>query len=325
MKRQHVLNCAFSTWYNIFKELTIESKIIDLPSAFIEYLLEDGVVMPKSVEEDEYHTVDSDRSSMEDWSDNEEDVANAPLFPSLEKDVKNAIENLGGCVFPKLNWSAPRDACWISSNSTLKCETFRDICLLLKSSDFIAHDLTEAFKYCEDFTDSLPHDGFKLVLRKWVDISPAMEFRCFVKKDRIVAISQRDYTNYYEFLVKNRDMVHRSVTAFFNKFIKPRFIESSFVFDVYLLEDGSVRLMDINPFSKVTDSLLFSWHEITDGPLPYDDSCDETQGVIRVITQKENIQPSPYLSYRMPKDISDIASGEDINKLVQFLQEKTKQ
>ena len=324
MKRQHVLNCAFSNWYNVFKELTIESRVLRLPGEFIEYLLEDGVVMPKSVDEDESEAIDGDRGSMQEWSDNEEDSIISPMFPSLEKDIKNAIKDLGGFVFPKLNWSAPRDACWISSNGTLKCENFKDICLLLKSSDFIAHDLTKAFEYCEDSTDSLPHDDFELVLRKWIDISPAMEFRCFVKKNKIIAISQRDHTNYYDFLMNNKDKVHKDITTFFNKFIRSRFADSSFVFDVYAPKEGSIRLLDINPFSQVTDSLLFSWHEIADGLLLCEDSSPGMQGVIRIITHKENIQPSAYLSYRMPRDISDIASGEDVNKLVEFLQEKTK-
>ena len=39
---------------------------------------------------------------------------------------------------------------------------------------------------------------------------------------------------------------------------------------------------------------------------------------------RPNLQPSPFLSYRMPRDVGDIASGEDVSKLVEFLQEKTK-
>ena len=283
MKRQHVLNCAFSGWYNIFKELTIESRIIKLPSEFIDYLLEDGVVMPRSVDEDDHEIIDGDRGSMEEWSDNEEDGAYSPVFPTLEKDVKNAIKDLGGSVFPKLNWSAPRDACWISADGTMRCESFKDICLLLKSSDFVAHDLTKAFEYCEDSTDCMPLNGFELVLRRWVEISPAMEFRCFVQKNKIIAISQRDHTNYYSFLEKVKDKVHTDITRFFNKFMKSKFMESSFVFDVYTSKEGLVKLIDINPYSQVTDSLLFSWQEIMDGELSCTDSYEEMQGEIRVI------------------------------------------
>lgn len=36
----------------------------------------------------------------------------APEFPDFNDKVLEAINSLGGCVFPKLNWSAPR----VSSN-----------------------------------------------------------------------------------------------------------------------------------------------------------------------------------------------------------------
>ncbi len=34
-------------------------------------------------------------------------------FPELYATIQAAIESLGGAVFPKLNWSAPRDASWM--------------------------------------------------------------------------------------------------------------------------------------------------------------------------------------------------------------------
>ncbi len=65
----------------------------------------------------------------------------APLsFPALEAALGEAIAALGGAVVPKLNWSVPRDATWVNGGS-LKCETVGDVLLLLKSSDFVLHDL----------------------------------------------------------------------------------------------------------------------------------------------------------------------------------------
>lgn|SRR6185312_14339643 len=83
-----------------------------------------------------------------------------------------------------------QDATWISTTNTLKCNSPSDIFLLLKSSDFIAHDLDHAFEECyyesEDVSRKLPSDEFELVLRKWYDVAPSMEFRCFVKDNEIV-------------------------------------------------------------------------------------------------------------------------------------------
>ena len=137
MKRQHVLNCSFPVWYPIYKQWTIKSKIIKLPPEFIHYLLEDGVVLPVSEEQDVITNLKADNVGGNDtlgdeWSDCEEDEILAPTFPELESKIMKAIKELGGEVFPKLNWSAPRDACWISPNGTLKCSSFQDICLLLR-------------------------------------------------------------------------------------------------------------------------------------------------------------------------------------------------
>lgn len=42
-------------------------------------------------------------------------------FPKLHAEIESAIQQLGGQVAPKLNWSSPTDALWISSYNSLKC------------------------------------------------------------------------------------------------------------------------------------------------------------------------------------------------------------
>ena len=50
----------------------------------------------------------------------------------LQNRIKNAIDKLGGEVFIKLNWSAPRDASWILYDGSLCCRAPLDVLLLLK-------------------------------------------------------------------------------------------------------------------------------------------------------------------------------------------------
>ena len=69
-----------------------------------------------------------------------------PSFPALEKRITKAIKQLGGAVFPKLNWSAPRDVSWITNDASLKCTTPGDVYLLLKSSEFVTHDITKRIR-----------------------------------------------------------------------------------------------------------------------------------------------------------------------------------
>ena len=52
---------------------------------------------------------------------------------------------MGGAVFPKLNWSSPKDAKWIMPGNTIKCQNVSDVYLLLNSSDHIGDDLDNPF------------------------------------------------------------------------------------------------------------------------------------------------------------------------------------
>lgn len=63
---------------------------------------------------------------------------------------------------------------------------------------------------------------YNLVLRKWYDLQPSMEFRCFVKNQEIVGISQRDL-NYYPFLKDIRQDVEQTIFEFFEDTIRDGF------------------------------------------------------------------------------------------------------
>ncbi|CAG8575890.1 8719_t:CDS:2 [Funneliformis mosseae] len=211
LTEQHILNCVFSSWYNNFRRVTLKSKIIKpLPEEFIEYLHADGVFLP----EQNYIGGNHLREQP------------LPSFPELEQQIWDTIDEFDGAVFPKLNWSSPRDATWISATNTLKCNSPSDIFLLLKSSDFVAHDLDHAFDDCHYNHQDAPRrhrpNVFELVLKKWYDVAPSMEFRCFVKEEELVD-----------------------------------------VFDVYVTRNRErVWLIDFNPYGPMTDSLMYTWEEI---------------------------------------------------------------
>jgi len=169
-------------------------------------------------------------------------------------------------VAPKLNWSAPKDATWIAmKKNSMECSSANDIYLLLKSSDFVTHDLEHAF----DDTDlnsehNLTKDNinFVLVLRKWFKVNPSCEFRCFVRDKRVVGICQRDL-NHFDFLFPLVEKIRNTVVEYFDRVLKDTFPEPDLVFDIYLPNPyEKVRLMDINPWAPRTDPLLFSWLEL---------------------------------------------------------------
>ena len=78
------------------------------------------------------------------------------------------------------------------SSSPLRCTSPADVYLLLKSSDFVTHDLSadSVFEGCVDGDgDSVP-EGYQLelVLRKWFAMDPSREMRAFVRDGVLVGM-----------------------------------------------------------------------------------------------------------------------------------------
>jgi len=91
----------------------------------------------------------------------------------------------------------------LPASSPLKCISPSDVYLLLKSSDFIQHDIDpeHVFEGIEHEAEgALPENQYELelVLRKWYPVDRSREVRCFVRRETLIGLSQRD-PNYYEF------------------------------------------------------------------------------------------------------------------------------
>ncbi|KAI1384718.1 D123-domain-containing protein [Hypoxylon trugodes] len=296
--RDHILNCSYDSWFPKYRTSCIKSRIIPLSPEFVEYIREDGIVLADDdgaePEDDEWESapstfrppveeVESDSDS--DEEDEEPKLPPNQRFPELHQAIKDKITELGGAVAPKLNWTAPKDATWISPHqNTIKCTSPNDVYLLLKSSNFITYDLEHAFDDCtptgtSNTTNNPSSNGpppFKpvLVLRSYFNPHTAMEFRCFVKHRNLIAISQRDL-NYYEFLKSLRTEIVARIAQLFNHKLRYTFPDGCFAFDVYIPESeeenetlSRARLIDINAWAPHTDSLLFDWRELLDMEVP---------------------------------------------------------
>lgn len=262
--------------------------MIPLSPPFLEYLRSDGIILPS---EDQTVRNDDDSGTFSyptsptasETEDEEPDPSLAWL--DIHQKIKSAIAELDGSIVPKLNWSAPRDATWISATNSMECRTPNDIYLLLKSSDFITHDLECAFDDCTNYEDGntpisdrvtqssrpqtisqpseFPNIPYNLVLRKTIpSVTTSLEFRCFVRARHLLCICQRDL-NHYPFLATLRHFLRELIQEFFDINLQKSFPGDSFVFDVYIPPPHArVWLIDINPWVSKTDPLLFSWLEI---------------------------------------------------------------
>ncbi|CAJ2506295.1 Uu.00g004250.m01.CDS01 [Anthostomella pinea] len=353
--RDHILHCSYDSWFPKYRTSCIKSRIIPLSPEFIEYIREDGIVLADDdgaePENDEWESAPSTmRPPIEEVdtdSESDSDEDEPPMlppnqrFPELHQMIKDKITELGGAVAPKLNWTAPKDAAWISPHqNTNKCTTPNDIYLLLKSSNFVTYDLEHAFDDCTPTPSSSANvpPSFKpvLVLRSYFNPHTAMEFRCFVKHRNLIAISQRDL-NFYEFLKSLRADIVARIFQLFNHKLRYTFPDGNFAFDVYIPEGedeplSRARLIDINAWAPHTDSLLFDWKELLDMEVPGpvlgvmgdEDQGGEANGAetesseeedddfvpeLRLMEKEDpaayNFSSPQYSAHKLPKDVVD--------------------
>ena len=297
-------HAACSWWYPRVagRGATLKSTLLPLPPGFAEYLLQDGVVLPPSFREAVNATAEdswSDRSETDSECDSEDDgIAAGALrpadFPELAQQLQAAIDASGRAgVFPRLTWSAPTDAAWIAADSTLSCRTPSQVLLLLKSSDKVSEDLSKQdVQHC-------------IMLRKYRSINAGLEFRCFVKDARIVAISQLRCNQCFSFLqdIRVRSSITESILLAYEQRIRPQ-MPHNIILDMYVEQrsgntdtDSCYRawLTDVEAFHFDTDTLLFTWDEVlsfrtagSSGATPSSDAVPE----LRVITVELPILPS---------------------------------
>ncbi|KAI1793282.1 D123-domain-containing protein [Ganoderma leucocontextum] len=325
-----VLAFQFSSWYPAFRQHSIKSTVIrPLSAAFRDYLDSDGVFVPDGAED---LPAESTLSDDDDASDGDEDELTKFSFPELDAQIREAIAEYGA-VFPKLNFSSPRDAAWmLPASSPLKCMSPADVYLLLKSSDFVQHDLDPelVFNACEpSHTDGspIPYD-LELVLRKWYPVDRARELRCFVRQEFLIGISQRD-PNFYDFWNEphTQQKVFDAVTAFWEANVKGKWeqTQGDYVFDFLLTRDLSRgHIVDFNPYHSRTDPLLFTYDELhtillarPEKPeLRVVDSPSHPAATRNAPAHQHNMMPIEALAMSSGRDISEFADAwqEEIRK-----------
>ncbi|KAJ0975153.1 hypothetical protein J5N97_017118 [Dioscorea zingiberensis] len=324
MKEAELLRCQIQEWYPLFKPYTIKTHCHPLSDPFIRYLL--GQPDPQSSADHPPRFLlprpasghdplprttaridpTSSLSPLNSDSDSDDDPQSpadaAPSFPDLEDAVNRSITVLGGAVLPKLNWSSPKDAAWISSDGSLRCTSFSDIALLLRSSDSISHDLSQALTLCSDASLDPPSTAFYLALRKWYpSLRPEMEFRCFVRRRRLIAISQREVTTFYPVLPDRKHEIQPLIERFFDEVVRERFGSEDYTVDVYVTSDERVKVVDFNPWVAFTLPLMFEWKEL-------EEEGFGEQGVeFRVIEGRQGVRPG--LKTAVPYDYLDTGEG----------------
>lgn len=60
-------------------------------------------------------------------------------------------------------------------------------------------------------------------------------------------------------------------------------------------------MVDFNPYSPMTDALLFTWEELSSIALGRLDGGSKGLPILRIVNGERSIQPSDLQSFRLPK------------------------
>jgi hypothetical protein len=364
--QKEVFRCQFHEWYANpeLQRRSIKSIVVDVPLEFLAYLSSDGIILPPCAQDDTAKkTVFLSSGGNDEISDFDYTVSGDPLqvdvtpeprqnrpdFPQLDLQLRAALADLGGEVFCKTNWSAPCDAAWINANS-LKCRRTADIYLLLKSSNRTAFDfghmmLTRAVPPAHDVTSERDEDFGQgqgqaqaqapdrpvVVLRKWANLNPAMEFRLFVSDGSLVGISQRDVTTCYSFLADDDSSIeHSEKMRLFDLMLDwfcgeddastdKEWLTSAiglptYIADVYIDKRDRIFLIDVNVFGYPSDPLLFDWGELI--------ACSSLQDVPFRSVQRQSEVKASVVGLGCQQMPIDVSLAPDFSRFIQIVKDQ---
>lgn len=144
--------------------------------------------------------------------------------------MKDKIASLGGSVFVKTNWHSPKDAFWITAGQTMCCKDINDVYQLIKASSMCKEDINVTQTNQEIGTNIESSNSNQqtickqyIIFKKWHDIHPGTEFRCFVRNKRLIGISPRDWPQFHEYICLERTNIVAGIISTFRKHINPKF------------------------------------------------------------------------------------------------------
>lgn len=178
------------------------------------------------------------------------------LLTSLSHRVNELLTTKGERFF-RLNTRSPKDAWQILSPELpteqqqlelLNVKTFRDVTQLIHSSRRAQEDIDEHLMYAP--TGS----SLKLVFQNWRPCTGS-EIRCFVKDKVLVAACP---------IISEGNFVYTALLQRFVDALSKRVPLSTYVVDVEVQHQKErVLFIEINPFAECTDSIAFTWPELT--------------------------------------------------------------
>eukprot|EP01117_Protostelium_nocturnum_P008561 TRINITY_DN3076_c0_g1_i1.p1 TRINITY_DN3076_c0_g1~~TRINITY_DN3076_c0_g1_i1.p1 ORF type:complete len:391 (-),score=115.60 TRINITY_DN3076_c0_g1_i1:602-1774(-) len=309
-RRRYTSAFAIDTWYNHLKHLSFKTSSLVLSYQQAQDILHFHSLKRLSTSLVATHNYTKDTN-----------ICNLVFSDSLlqlERDLDELIkrEYSNGC-FVKLNTRSPKDvplydygskvmektiieeisklkpsertrnnetiAFIKACSNSLKVENGRRAVELLILSDRVAADLSRDVQFGEK------HFDMKLIVREWLNEmyeKPQMEFRCFVHKTKLNAITQYFSVVHFPELVEKKEEILNRMINFFRDEVQPNLTQSSYVVDLFV-STNRIYIIELNPFHNGAGGGLFSWSKNRDlfmnGPLEF-----------RIVNSEKELDEDPW-------------------------------
>lgn len=177
---------------------------------------------------------------------------------AIRQRIDEAAKEFPGGFFVRLGSRSPKDS-WDGIRGGFLCRDGARAIHLLCDSERVCDDLGPAIAL-----------GISpaIVLREWMEIPEAGEFRTFVRDGRLVGISQYFYEGFYPEIARNEEAILKAIQEESERVI-PLLPAKNMIVDYIVgakraatgeVLPGAV-LLEINPFFGWTDPCLFDWQE----------------------------------------------------------------
>eukprot|EP01129_Flabellula_baltica_P016295 TRINITY_DN8611_c0_g1_i1.p1 TRINITY_DN8611_c0_g1~~TRINITY_DN8611_c0_g1_i1.p1 ORF type:complete len:201 (+),score=46.50 TRINITY_DN8611_c0_g1_i1:519-1121(+) len=144
----------------------------------------------------------------------------------------------------------------IGCNRAMRVLSGKEALDLLCKSERVYTDLNKSQQIYDE------GDTIDLIVRQYREIPVQYEFRGFVCKNNLNALSQYFQYCYFEELQDEKDSLESKIVAFWES-IQEVIPHEHYVIDFAII-DGDVSVIEINPFHYSTGAPFFSWKRDTE-------------------------------------------------------------
>jgi hypothetical protein len=248
-------------WYHMIEDHTFKTKFIPLPYALAETLvhyqednLHDGEMdIIEKLKNDIHESIlgfENEKSAFVRLSTLSPKDSTLSMYNKLLTILTKELENV-----PKFDREGEVMAINTSIYKASRVENGEEAMYMFKKSARVLLHLKSRLKNTEPEKWNM-----NIVVREWNNIYPQYEFRGFVYKNQLTAI-----THYYKFLYveeikQNKEDIEDMIKDYFEKMKHKLEHIESYVIDFYVdIDNRNVKIIELNPFIEHSSSGLFNW------------------------------------------------------------------